>query len=90
MRTTVAAAQLGPGNAYGLGLQKLPQRCGALWGHTGGSPGYVAEALNSKDGRRQLVVLVNATGALSAAGFFGLPPRAGNGVDRLIQTAYCG
>jgi D-alanyl-D-alanine carboxypeptidase len=90
MRTTVAAVQLGPGNAYGLGLQKLPGPCGALWGHTGGSPGYVVEALNSKDGRRQLVVLVNATGSLSAAGFFGLPRRAGKAVERLIQTAYCG
>jgi D-alanyl-D-alanine carboxypeptidase len=89
MRTTVAARELGPGNAYGLGLQKLPEPCGAVWGHTGGSPGYVADALNSTDGERQVVVLVNATGSLSAAGFFGLPRRAGDAVDRLIHEAYC-
>ncbi len=89
MRTTVAAPQLGPGNAYGLGLEKVPEPCGALWGHTGASPGYVAHALNSKHARRQVVVLVNATGALSAAGFFGLPTRAAHAVDRLIRTATC-
>jgi D-alanyl-D-alanine carboxypeptidase len=89
MTTTVAAPLLGPGNAYGLGLQKLPEPCGALWGHTGASPGYVADALNSKHGRRQVVVLVNATGPLSAAGLFGLPTRAAHAVDRLIDTAYC-
>jgi D-alanyl-D-alanine carboxypeptidase len=89
MATTVAAPQLGPANAYGLGLQRVPGPCGALWGHTGGSPGYVAESLNSRDGSRQVVVLVNATGPLSAAGFFGLPPRAAQAVDRLIHTATC-
>jgi hypothetical protein len=44
-------------------------------GHTGASPGYSADGLNNKDGSRQIVVLVNATGPLSAAGFFG-PPHA--------------
>ena len=69
--------------------------CGALWGHSGGSPGYIANALNSKDGARQVVVLVNATAASLSAPvngfqFFHLPERAGAAVDRLIQTAYCG
>jgi D-alanyl-D-alanine carboxypeptidase len=89
MKTTVAAPQLGPRNAYGLGLQKVPGPCGALWGHAGGSPGYVADAFNTKDARRQVVVLVNATGPLSAAGLFGLPTRAAHALDRLIQTAHC-
>jgi D-alanyl-D-alanine carboxypeptidase len=89
MKTTVAAPQLGPRYAYGLGLEKVPEPCGAVWGHTGGSPGYVVDALNSKHARRQVVVLVNATGPLSAAGFFGLPRRAAHAVDRLIHTAYC-
>ena len=89
MRTTVAARQLGPGNAYGLGLEKVPEPCGAVWGHTGASPGYVAHALNSKHARRQVVVLVNATGGLSTAGLFGLPTRAAHAVDRLIRTATC-
>jgi D-alanyl-D-alanine carboxypeptidase len=89
MQTTVAAPQLGAGNAYGLGLQRVPERCGALWGHSGGSPGYVSDAFNSKDARRQVVVLVNATGQLSPGGFFGLPRRPAHAVDRLIETAYC-
>jgi hypothetical protein len=49
----------------------------------------VAEALNSQAARRQVVVLVNATGPLSDAGVFGLPGRAAHAVDRLIDTAYC-
>jgi D-alanyl-D-alanine carboxypeptidase len=71
MQTTVTAPQLGPHNSYGLGLQKVPAPCGALWGHTGASPGYSADALNSKAGRRQILALVNATGPLSASGLFG-------------------
>ena len=89
MRTTVAAPLLGRGYAYGLGLQKVPAPCGALWGHTGASPGYDTHALNGPRGTRQVVVLVNATSTLSPAGFFGLPTRAGRAVDRLITTAYC-
>jgi D-alanyl-D-alanine carboxypeptidase len=89
MRTTVDASLLGPGNAYGLGLQKLPEPCGAAWGHGGASPGYSTHALNSKRGNRQVVVLVNATGPLSAAGFFGPPKRAAPAIDRLIRGAYC-
>jgi len=91
METVVTPA---PGFSYGLGLQRLHEQCGPVWGHTGASPGYVANVLNSKDGRRQVVVLVNATAAFLSAPvngfqFFHLPKRAGEGVDRLIQTAYC-
>jgi hypothetical protein len=89
MRTMIAAPQLGAGNAYGLGLQRMPVPCGAAWGHTGASPGYDSHAVNDVQGRRQVVVLVNATNTLSPAGFFGLPPRAARAVDRLIHTAYC-
>src|SRR5205085_8644580 len=39
METMVTPA---PGFSYGLGLQKLREQCGAVWGHTGASPGYVA------------------------------------------------
>jgi D-alanyl-D-alanine carboxypeptidase len=76
--------------SYGLGLMKVPTPCGVAWGHTGASAGYDATALNSKDGRRQVVVLVNATASLSGAGFFGLPVRAAAAVDRLVNIAYCG
>jgi D-alanyl-D-alanine carboxypeptidase len=89
MQTTVAAPQLGPGTGYGLGLLKVGEPCGALWGHTGASPGYVADALNSRGGTRQVVVLANATGSISGAGLFGLPPRAARAVDRLTRLATC-
>jgi D-alanyl-D-alanine carboxypeptidase len=77
------------GWSYGLGLMKVSKACGALWGHEGDSPGYASQALNSKDGRRQVVVLTNLTGALGAAGLFGVPTRAAEATERLIQTAYC-
>jgi D-alanyl-D-alanine carboxypeptidase len=91
METVVTPA---PGFSYGLGLQKLREPCGSVWGHTGGSPGYVANALNSKDGQRQIVVLVNATAATLSAPvngfqFFHLPNRAGTAVASLITLAYC-
>jgi D-alanyl-D-alanine carboxypeptidase len=89
MQTTVAAPQLGPDTAYGLGLLNVSEPCGALWGHTGASPGYVADAFTSRDGRRQVVVLANATGSLSPAGLFGLPARAARAVDRLTRIATC-
>ena len=89
METVVTPA---PGFSYGLGLQKLRERCGAVWGHTGGSPGYVANALNSKDGSRQIVVLVNAHRRLAVGSRERLPvlpppKRAADAVDHLIQTA---
>jgi D-alanyl-D-alanine carboxypeptidase len=76
--------------SYGLGLMKVPTPCGAAWGHTGASAGYDATALSSKDGKRQVVVLVNATASLSGSGFFGLPAPAAAAVDRLVSTAHCG
>ena len=88
METVVTPA---PGFSYGLGLQKLREPCGSVWGHTGGSPSYVANALNSKDGQRQIVVLVNGTAASLSAPvnglqFFHLPkPRRGRG--RIVDHA---
>jgi len=91
MRTTVTPA---PGFSYGLGLQKLRGPCGTFWGHSGGSPGYAVDALNSKNGQRQVVVLVNATDPLtpSLKNFrsFNAPERAGRALERFVETAYCG
>src|SRR5215213_5051247 len=90
METTVTPA---PGFSYGLGLQKLRGPCGTFWGHMGGSPGYSAAALNSKNGRRQIVVLVNATDQLSPSlknfRSFDMPERTARAVDRFVETAYC-
>jgi hypothetical protein len=50
----------------GLDPQVLTrEQCGAACGHTGASPGYVANALRSKDGGHQIVVLVNPPSPLS-------------------------
>jgi D-alanyl-D-alanine carboxypeptidase len=91
METTVTPA---PGFSYGLGLQKLRGPCGTFWGHSGGSPGYAVDALNSKDGQRQVLVFVNATDPLtpSLKNFrsFNAPERAGRAIERFIEAAYCG
>ena len=46
----------------GLGLLQNPSLCGGpdLWGHDGAIAAYVTLALNSKDGKRQIVILVNS------------------------------
>jgi D-alanyl-D-alanine carboxypeptidase len=46
-------------NGYGLGLFRLRLPCGSSWGHDGGITGYRTWAMNSKDGRRQVVVFAN-------------------------------
>jgi D-alanyl-D-alanine carboxypeptidase len=89
MRTTVAAPQLGPGAAYGLGLLRVGGPCGALWGHTGASPGYVADALNSRGGTRQVVVLANATGGRLVRPDLLALMRTTVAVDRLTRIATC-
>lgn len=82
METTVNAAPLAPGARYGLGLARIPMPCGAVWGHQGGTAGYQAWALNSKDGTRQIVVLANRDSSSSK--------QAGQALDRVLATAYCG
>ena len=81
-----------PGFSYGLGLQKLREQCGAAGPHRRQS-GYVANALNSKGGSRQIVVLVNATAAsLSAPSTASSSSSSRSGQQTrssLIQTGYC-
>jgi D-alanyl-D-alanine carboxypeptidase len=59
IRTTVAIASTAA--EYGLGLLRLPLRCGMAWGHDGSVPGYLAVAYSSADGSRQAVILANAS-----------------------------
>jgi D-alanyl-D-alanine carboxypeptidase len=91
MKSTIQGV---PEFAYGLGLEKMRGPCGQLWGHTGGSPGYSVDALNSIDGKRQVVVLVNGTAMLAPSvkefQAFNLPQRARPALERLVETAYCG
>jgi D-alanyl-D-alanine carboxypeptidase len=72
---------LGKGEGRALGLASVP--CASTWGHDGGAPGYRTWALNSKDGRRQIVVFTNL-------GEESLSKRATQALDRVIATAYCG
>ena len=49
-----------PGGGWGLGLLRETFPCGSeAWGHDSEIPGYVTAAWNSKDGTRQVVVVVN-------------------------------
>jgi len=56
MTTTVP---IGQGAGYGLGLLVLQTPCGPLIGHDGGIPGFITIVLSTRDGRRQLGVMVN-------------------------------
>jgi D-alanyl-D-alanine carboxypeptidase len=59
---------------YGLGIGEISalmgrerSSCGAAWGHLGFSVGYVAIALSSEDGQRQIVICANGQPADEAA-----------------------
>lgn len=59
---------------YGLGIGEITalmgrkrSPCGAAWGHLGFSLGYVAVALSSEDGERQVVICANGQPASEAA-----------------------
>jgi D-alanyl-D-alanine carboxypeptidase len=81
MTTAVPVADL-PGAGYGLGLIRLPLPCGGTtWGHNGGIFGYGNQALNSSDGRRQVVMAVNSSS---------IGKRAAEALRRVAVTAACG
>ncbi len=83
MQTPGAYAAFGiKGLGYGLGTFKRTTRCGTAYGHPGAIPGYLAEAWNSKDGKRQAVLLVNI-GELSRS------DKASAAIQRAVETAYC-
>jgi D-alanyl-D-alanine carboxypeptidase len=48
-----------PGYGYGLGLEMINTPSGRLVGHGGAIPGFDNIVLNTKDGRRQLGVMIN-------------------------------
>jgi D-alanyl-D-alanine carboxypeptidase len=77
----VATDPSGSGSGFGLGLQREGRfPCGEAWGHDGELPGYEAFAWNTKDGTRQIVVLINTSG---------LSENAGQALTDLLVTAYC-
>jgi hypothetical protein len=48
------------GGGWGLGLLRETFPCGQAWGHDAENPGYMTAAWSSKDGSRQIVVVVNS------------------------------
>jgi D-alanyl-D-alanine carboxypeptidase len=58
MTTTVSGGSTYPGYGSGLGIFSIETACGTVWGHQGGTPGYVSIALNDRAGTRSAVVLV--------------------------------
>jgi D-alanyl-D-alanine carboxypeptidase len=81
MQTTVPVAAR-PGWRWGLGINKRPSPCGAQWGHDGGYPGYRTWALNSKEGKRQIVVFTNLGEDSSSE-------PVERALERVLVTAYC-
>jgi D-alanyl-D-alanine carboxypeptidase len=76
---------------YGLGIGEITalmgrkrSSCGAAWGHLGFSLGYIAIALSSEDGDRQVVICANGQPASEAAeeSFF-------DAAGRLAWDLYC-
>ena len=71
-----------PGGGWGLGLLRERFPCGEAWGHDSEIPGYTTAVWNSKDGSRQVVVVVNS--------FFSPNDPAARSMRALLVTAYCG
>jgi len=78
-RVTVATPY-GKDQKYGLGLMTGRLSCGTVWGHDGDFAGYQTTTWNSRDGRRQVVIMVNSSS---------LSQTAKKQVNRLIESAYC-
>ncbi|MGX4694111.1 serine hydrolase domain-containing protein [Streptomyces sp. JNUCC 63] len=71
----------GTGQAYGLGLRRRDLSCGvSVYGHTGAVQGYYTYAFTSKDGKRSLTALANASnnGAVHLT------------MLRTLESAFCG
>lgn len=84
MKTTVPVAGSGGHQAYGLGLIMTRYGpCGVFWGHGGGTIGYETFTDSSGDGKRDLVVSVNADGSVISAS-------AEQALGRLTELARCG
>ena len=84
MQTTVPMGGPAPrGFAYGAGIFTTPTPCGIAWGHNGSTPGYLTSVLNSRDGARQVVLLMNG-------GETAFDRQTAGPAQRLLAAAYCG
>jgi D-alanyl-D-alanine carboxypeptidase len=80
MKTTVPTPS--PVQRYGLGLIRTRLPCGVFWGHGGETLGYQSFADSRADGKRQVMIALNADQSL-------LGPRAQRALERLRAIAYC-
>jgi D-alanyl-D-alanine carboxypeptidase len=71
------------GGGWGLGLLREEFPCGEAWGHDGENPGYKTAAWNSKNGKRQVVVIVNDH-------FFSHDEPVSEAMRNVLIAAYCG
>ncbi|MEA2468580.1 MAG: D-alanyl-D-alanine carboxypeptidase [Thermoleophilaceae bacterium] len=83
METTVPMGAPAPrGFTYGAGISTVPMPCGLAWGHNGSTPGYLTSVLNSRGGRRQVVLMING-------GETALDRQTAEPAQRLLAAAFC-
>jgi D-alanyl-D-alanine carboxypeptidase len=70
------------GGGWGLGLLRESFPCGKAWGHDSENPGYMTAAWNSKNGNRQVVVIVNSN--------YSHDEPVSGAMREVLATAYCG
>jgi D-alanyl-D-alanine carboxypeptidase len=70
------------GGGWGLGLLREQFPCGRAWGHDAENPGYMTAAWSSKDGKRQVVVIVNTHASHDEP--------VAEAMRDVLTTAYCG
>lgn len=58
MMTRTVSGPAYPGIRIGLGIWAVETKCGTVWGHEGGIPGYKSFALTNRAGTRSGVVIV--------------------------------
>jgi len=80
MKTTVKVT---PEQGYGLGMSRWRFPCGTFWGHGGGIFGYETFAASTGDGKRHVVIALNADESVHS-------PRMDDPFGRLMAIAYCG
>lgn len=69
------------GGGWGLGLLRESFPCGEAWGHDAENPGYMTAAWNTKNGTRQVVVVVNSN--------YSHDEPVSRAMRELLATAYC-
>jgi D-alanyl-D-alanine carboxypeptidase len=80
MKTTVKVT---PEQGYGLGIIRWRYPCATFWGHGGGIFGYETFTGTTGDGKRHVVIALNADESVHS-------PRMDEAIGRLMASAYCG